>query len=111
MAYELKPGSGSLFENARKQSDSHPDMTGSINVNGVECWFSGWWKDGKSGTQFLSVSIGKPKDQQPQASAPQRQAAPAQPVRRPGQRDMTPRAASQQMDSHGFDGPDDDIPW
>lgn len=85
MAYELKPGNGTLFENNRKQSDTHPDLTGSINVNGVEHWFSGWWKQGSSGAQFLSVSIGKPKDQQ---SAPQQRPAqrPAAPAARPGQR-------------------------
>jgi hypothetical protein len=99
MAYELKPGSGTLFENDRKQTDSHPDMTGNININGVEHWFSGWWKQGSKG-QFLSVSVGKPKDKQPG----QQPAARPAPTQRPGQRPAPSR-------SGGFDEMDDDIPW
>lgn len=94
MAYELKPGSGTLFENDRKQTDSHPDMTGSINIDGTEHWFSGWWKQGSKG-QFLSVSVGKPKDKQPGQQPPAARPAPAQ---RPGQRPAN---------SGGFD----DVPW
>jgi hypothetical protein len=107
MAYELKPGSGTLFENTRKVSDTHPDLTGSINVNGTEHWFSGWWKDGKNG-QFLSVSIGKVKEQQQrqQASAP----APSRPALCPGQR---PAAAAPARKPASFDDGDDmgDVPF
>lgn len=71
-----------LFENDRKESDTHPDMKGSININGVDHWLSGWWKDGAKG-RFLSMSIGKPKEARqeqrppnrpPQRSAPSRSA-------------------------------------
>lgn len=64
MAYGLRPGQGSLFRNERKQSDRHPDYNGSINIDGTEFWLSGWLKDGKKG-KFLSIALGKPKDQQP----------------------------------------------
>jgi hypothetical protein len=100
---------GVLFDNDRKEQDTHPDMTGTLNINGVDHWFSGWWKTGSKG-EFLSLSIGKPKDQQARPQ-PAQQRPPERRGNRPSQRDMTPRAASQQMDSHGFDGPDDDIPW
>lgn len=76
---------GVLFENDRKEADTHPDMKGTINIAGVEHWFSGWWKEGKNG-QFLSVSIGKPKDQQqPQArqEPPRRSGPPVRPGQRP----------------------------
>ena len=61
MAYEMKEGSGSLFKNDRKTTETHPDYTGSIMVNGKEHWFSAWVKEGKKG-KFFSVSIGKAKE-------------------------------------------------
>lgn len=33
---------GSIWKNDRKETDSHPDFTGSINVEGVEYWLNGW---------------------------------------------------------------------
>jgi len=60
MAYTPKEGSGSLFKNSRKSSESHPDYTGTIMVNGKEHWLSAWVKEGKAG-KFFSVSIGKEK--------------------------------------------------
>ncbi len=54
---------GVLFENDRKSQDSQPDMKGTLNVNGVDHWFSAWWKQGKNG-QFLSLSLGQPKEKQ-----------------------------------------------
>jgi hypothetical protein len=58
---------GTLFKNDRKESDSHPDYKGSINVNGEELWLSAWIKDGKNG-KFMSLSV-KPKEA---ASAPRK---------------------------------------
>jgi len=62
MSYIPKEGSGSLFKNERKETENHPDYTGSIMVNGKEHWLSGWIKEGKKG-KFFSVSIGKVKEQ------------------------------------------------
>jgi hypothetical protein len=97
-----RTNTGALFENDRKTTDKHPDLNGSININGVEHWLSGWWKEGSKG-QFLSLSIGKPKDQQ--AAQPQRPAAPARqtPVR-PGQRPAA-RQSSSFDDVPDFDEP------
>ena len=61
MAYTPKEGSGSLFKNTRKTSETHPDYTGSIMLNGKEHWLSAWVKEGKSG-KFFSVSVGKVKE-------------------------------------------------
>jgi hypothetical protein len=54
---------GVLFVNDRKESDKHPDRTGSINVDGKEYWLSGWIKEGAKG-KFMSLAI-KPKDDKP----------------------------------------------
>lgn len=97
---------GVLFDNDRKETDSHPDMTGSINIDGVDHWFSGWWKNGSKG-EFLSLSIGKPKDQQ-QGQAPRRQ-QPEQPQRR-GNRPSNNYGSTRgepARQSAGFDDPDD----
>ena len=36
MAYEMKDGQFSLFKNTRKETEKHPDFTGSIMVDGKE---------------------------------------------------------------------------
>src|SRR5579885_1177545 len=56
---------GLLATNERKQTEKHPDYSGSINIEGVEYWLSGWKRTGKAGKlagkQFLSLAV-KPKD-------------------------------------------------
>lgn len=67
MAFELKPGQGTLFKNDRKQKDTHPDLNGSININGVEHWLSAWTKRNDDGSfKLLSISIGEAKQKPPQ---------------------------------------------
>ena len=67
---------GSLFKNTKKEKDTHPDMNGSLNVNGSEYWISAWTQVAKKdGQKFLSISI-KPKEDAPrQSNAPTRQNA------------------------------------
>jgi hypothetical protein len=52
---------GVLFKNKRKESDRHPDMTGTINIDGTEYWFSGWVKHSDKAGKFISVAIGEEK--------------------------------------------------
>ena len=69
---------GALFINDRKASDKHPDMNGKLNVNGVDHWISGWWKQTANG-EILSLSLGQPVEQK-QAPSPRRgRPQPAQP--------------------------------
>lgn len=51
---------GIISKNDRKTTDKHPDIKGSINVDGVEYWLDGWKKEGSRGP-FYSLSV-KPKD-------------------------------------------------
>ena len=54
---------GAIFKNDDKQQDNHPDYKGSLNVNGVDLWVSGWLKTSeKTGKKFMSLSV-KPKDE------------------------------------------------
>jgi uncharacterized protein (DUF736 family) len=63
---------GVLFRNDRKETDSHPDFTGNINVEGEERWLSAWVKETKDGRKFFSIST-RPKDGAP--AKPQKEIA------------------------------------
>ena len=53
---------GIFGRNDRKTQDTHPDFSGSINIEGREFWLSGWIKERKDGSgRFFSLSV-KPKD-------------------------------------------------
>ena len=100
---------GALFANDRKERDTQPDRTGSLNVDGVEYFIDGWLKESRDGKKFLSLSV-KRKDKQP-ASAPQSsQATPAPRTHgdRLGGANTRPAAASA---GAGFDGFDDECPF
>lgn len=58
---------GAIFKNDRKTTESHPDYTGTQNVNGQDFWVSMWVKTTKDGKPFFSTSI-KPKEARTTAS-------------------------------------------
>ena len=65
--------SGALFKNHRREKDTHPNLAGSINIEGKEYWLNGWTKEvqkGKrQGEKMISLSV-RPKDQaRPQQSS------------------------------------------
>lgn len=49
MAYKHKENTGSIFKNEKKEKDTHPSMTGSALIDGVEYWVSAWTNDGEKG--------------------------------------------------------------
>lgn len=81
---------GALWNNDRKQSDTHPDLSGSITIDGKEYWVSGWKKKpGQSDrAPIVSLSV-RPKDY--------KSSQPAQP---------TGQAQGQEASNI-----DDEIPW
>jgi uncharacterized protein (DUF736 family) len=54
--------SGAIFQNDRKETDKHPDRTGSCTINGQEFWISGWLEKSKDGKPYLSLKF-KAKEQ------------------------------------------------
>lgn len=69
---------GSIWKNEKKEKDSHPDFTGSLNVEGREFWVSAWKRkpDAKEKAPALSFTI-KPKEEaqeKPQAKQEKPQA-------------------------------------
>lgn len=61
---------GSIFKNDKKTEDKHPDLNGSINVDGKDYWISGWKKTSKAGTGFISLSVRPKQEQSRQSSQP-----------------------------------------
>lgn len=53
--------SGRIFDNDRKEKGTHPDFTGTLNVEGKDYWISAWEKTSKEGKLFISLAV-KPKD-------------------------------------------------
>jgi hypothetical protein len=62
MAYEQRDLSGSLFKNDKREKDSHPNLTGTVMIGGVEYWASGWTKERANGDKWISLSF-KVKEQ------------------------------------------------
>lgn len=58
---------GTIGRNKRKEKSSHPDLSGKINIEGVEYWLSGWAKEA-NGEPFWSLSA-KRRDDRPVAPA------------------------------------------
>jgi uncharacterized protein (DUF736 family) len=48
---------GVLFKNDKKETDNHPDYTGSLDVDGDEFFLSAWIKTSKAGKKFMSLSV------------------------------------------------------
>ena len=72
MEYD-KTNQGASFKNKRKTEDWHDDLTGSINVDGVDYWIDNKWyppKEGKQGFMKHKLRLKEPKQEQYNAPAP-----------------------------------------
>jgi len=57
MSYD-NTNKGIISKNDRKTKDTHPDITGTLNVEGVEYFVDGWSKKRNSdGASFYSLSV------------------------------------------------------
>lgn len=50
------------FLNEQKESDKHPDFSGTVNIEGKEYWLNLWKNKSKNGKKFLKGKV-EPKDQ------------------------------------------------
>ncbi len=67
MAYD-NTNKGTISKNKRKEQDTHPDYSGSINIDGADYWLSGWIKTNKdTNEKFLSLAV---KKKEPRANVP-----------------------------------------
>lgn len=77
MAYEPKPGDGSLFANKKREKETHPNATGYIIAHrdikaGERLRLAAWTKEGTNGKfQSLKLSDDQAKtESKPQQTAP-----------------------------------------
>ena len=66
--------SGAIFVNDKGDNPKRPDRKGSINVEGVDYWISGWIRE-KEGKPYMSLKVER-KENQGQAQSAKPQAAP-----------------------------------
>ena len=84
MAYEVKPNTGTLFVNDRKQAETHPDYTGKLLIGRdllqklaaygeANLEISAWIKETKAGKTIISLQCKEPyqKQESPQQYAPE----------------------------------------
>jgi uncharacterized protein (DUF736 family) len=62
MAYEKKDMSGVLFSNKEKESEKHPDYTGTALVNGDELRLAAWVNTAASGMKYMSIKFSVPRE-------------------------------------------------
>lgn len=60
---------GALWKNERRNSDKHPNLTGSAEINGVEYWVSAWTSKEGGKKPVVSLSF-KPKEERAESPAP-----------------------------------------
>jgi len=53
--------SGSIAKNKRREKDTHPELSGSATIAGVDYWISGWKMDSEANGIWYSLRF-KPKD-------------------------------------------------
>ena len=98
---------GALGPNDRKTPGSRqPDYKGSINIEGVEYWVSGWVKDTQRG-EIVSMSVEKKEG----GPAPRNNAPAAQGPRTLSRGNSAPQNQNQNQNNEPPMDFDDDIPF
>jgi hypothetical protein len=61
---------GSIWKNDKKESDKHPDFTGSAMINGVDMWVSAWKRKEGANAKAPALSFTfKAKDESSKAES------------------------------------------
>ncbi|HEY9146571.1 MAG TPA: hypothetical protein VIN36_07785 [Thiobacillus sp.] len=64
MAEYSNENRGAIWGNDKKEKDTHPDFTGSLNVDGTEYWVSAWKRKPDAGPKAPALSFSvKPKEE------------------------------------------------
>ena len=80
MSEKNKDLPGVLFRNNKKETEKHPDYTGSMIVKGTDYWLSAWVNESKEGKKYFSLKLtekqakaqdNKPVPEEPPAGSPQ----------------------------------------
>ena len=59
---------GSIWRNDRKQSPTHADFAGSINIEGVDYWLNGWLRKENANPKAPSMTFSVTrKEKQPES--------------------------------------------
>jgi|TARA_R100000742_G_C4261604_1_gene79415 hypothetical protein len=59
-----KPDKGALFPNKKKEKDTQPDLTGTLNVDGKMYWVSAWKNKAQSnGVDYLKLAVTAQEEQ------------------------------------------------
>ena len=61
---------GSVWKNDKKLTDQHPDLTGSLNVEGVEYWVSAWKRKEGANPKAPLLSFSVKRKDEVQKAAP-----------------------------------------
>jgi hypothetical protein len=69
MAKYDNTNSGAIFKNDRKETESHPDMTGTLDVEGTEYRISGWFNEKEGVGKYMRVKLTKKEAPKATASA------------------------------------------
>jgi len=57
---ENKINRGAIFKNLKKEKETQPDYSGSVNIEGEEKQIALWVNTSKSGMQYFSVLVSEP---------------------------------------------------
>tara|TARA_Y100001972_G_C7636721_1_gene319722 strand:+ start:1036 stop:1269 length:234 start_codon:yes stop_codon:yes gene_type:complete len=52
-----KDNQGVLFKNEEKESDTHPDYSGTVTIGGKEMYIKGWINVSKKGFPFMKLRL------------------------------------------------------
>ena len=73
MAYEMRENSGSTFKNHKKETEKHPNVTGSCLIDGKEYWMNGWTRQDSNGNPWQSWAFKLKEAKQEEKPAPKQQ--------------------------------------